>query len=238
MENILDYSVSSDYDLFAVSPELRSLQPIQPAPPVPDLSTPRQLRSAVFTTPTFTARMSASPVPSHYPLSLSLVSRSPVRRSSCLATCSSATPDIRDWMIPRLQHYLHSNNIPFKSAARKENLFNIFLSTLQNPSCRQRYDDSTDRRFAARPHPLPQRHKAPRLHPEDAEGGTFTAPVNLRLIQQFLIQRWFYSQECLLLRSILGFQHPPLLSNKPPLYLQLIFLSQVRSKCLHFLPLN
>ena len=42
---ILDYSVSTDDDLFAVSPEPRSTQPVQPALPGP---TPRQLRSAVL----------------------------------------------------------------------------------------------------------------------------------------------------------------------------------------------
>ncbi|MGH0167280.1 UNVERIFIED_CONTAM: hypothetical protein FKN15_056988 [Acipenser sinensis] len=46
------------------------------------------------------------------------MSPSPVCRGSCLATRSSATPDIRDWTISRLQLYLRSNNIPFKSTAR------------------------------------------------------------------------------------------------------------------------
>ncbi|MGH0185509.1 UNVERIFIED_CONTAM: hypothetical protein FKN15_018356 [Acipenser sinensis] len=41
--------------------------------------------------------------------------RSPVRRSSRLVTHSSATPDIIDWTIPKCQHFLRSNNIPFKS---------------------------------------------------------------------------------------------------------------------------
>ncbi|MGH0179280.1 UNVERIFIED_CONTAM: hypothetical protein FKN15_001243 [Acipenser sinensis] len=45
MENVLDYSISSDDDSFAFSPEPRNPQPIQPAPSVPDLPTPRQLRS-------------------------------------------------------------------------------------------------------------------------------------------------------------------------------------------------
>ncbi|MGH0144613.1 UNVERIFIED_CONTAM: hypothetical protein FKN15_005808 [Acipenser sinensis] len=55
-----------------------------------------------ITTPNFSAQMSASPVCC----------------GSCLATRSSATPDIRDWTISRLQLYLRSNNIPFKSTAR------------------------------------------------------------------------------------------------------------------------
>ncbi|MGH0148449.1 UNVERIFIED_CONTAM: hypothetical protein FKN15_061337 [Acipenser sinensis] len=46
------------------------------------------------------------------------MSASAVCHGSCLATRSSATPDIRDWMISRLQLYLHSNNIPFKSTSR------------------------------------------------------------------------------------------------------------------------
>ncbi|MGH0131643.1 UNVERIFIED_CONTAM: hypothetical protein FKN15_056725 [Acipenser sinensis] len=144
MVNILDYSFSSDDDLFAVSPEPRSTQPVQPAFPGP---TPRQLRSAVFTTPNFSAQMSASPGPSQDPLPFpccpAQLAHAPVRHSSHLATRSSATPDIRDWMIPRLQHYLRSNNIPFKSTAHKENLFNLCLSTLQHPSCRRHYEDST-----------------------------------------------------------------------------------------------
>ncbi|MGH0116359.1 UNVERIFIED_CONTAM: hypothetical protein FKN15_035663 [Acipenser sinensis] len=55
-----------------------------------------------ITTPNFSAQMSASPVCC----------------GSCLATRSSATPDIRDWTIFRLQLYLRSNNIPFKSTSR------------------------------------------------------------------------------------------------------------------------
>ncbi|MGH0133559.1 UNVERIFIED_CONTAM: hypothetical protein FKN15_027100 [Acipenser sinensis] len=107
---------------------------------------------------------------------------SPVRRSSRLATRSSATPDIRDWTIPRHQHYLRSNNIPFKFAAR--------VITIAQPVA-----------FQLTPHPLPRLHKTLRLHLEDAKGGTFIASVNLRLIQQFLsiwIQRLFHSQERLL----------------------------------------
>ncbi|MGH0172938.1 UNVERIFIED_CONTAM: hypothetical protein FKN15_070984 [Acipenser sinensis] len=46
------------------------------------------------------------------------MSASPVCHGSCLATRSSTTPDIRDWTISRLQLYLRSNNIPFKSTAR------------------------------------------------------------------------------------------------------------------------
>ncbi|MGH0141721.1 UNVERIFIED_CONTAM: hypothetical protein FKN15_077201 [Acipenser sinensis] len=46
------------------------------------------------------------------------MSASPVCCGSCLATRSSATPDIRDWTISRLQIYLRSNNIPFKSTSR------------------------------------------------------------------------------------------------------------------------
>ncbi|MGH0146721.1 UNVERIFIED_CONTAM: hypothetical protein FKN15_025993 [Acipenser sinensis] len=46
------------------------------------------------------------------------MSASPVCCGSCLATRSSATPDIRDWTISRLQLYLRSNNIPFKSTSR------------------------------------------------------------------------------------------------------------------------
>ncbi|MGH0186560.1 UNVERIFIED_CONTAM: hypothetical protein FKN15_021598 [Acipenser sinensis] len=40
--------------------------------------------------------------------------------------------------------------------------------------------------FELAPHPLPQLHKTLHLYPEDAEGGIFTTPVNLRLIQQIL----------------------------------------------------
>ncbi|MGH0125690.1 UNVERIFIED_CONTAM: hypothetical protein FKN15_071738 [Acipenser sinensis] len=46
------------------------------------------------------------------------MSASPVCCGSHLATRSSATPDIRDWTIARLQLYLRSNNIPLKSTAR------------------------------------------------------------------------------------------------------------------------
>ncbi|MGH0147496.1 UNVERIFIED_CONTAM: hypothetical protein FKN15_055350 [Acipenser sinensis] len=53
-----------------------------------------------------------------FKLNKTLMSASPVCCGSCLATRSSATPDIRDWTISRLQIYLRSNNIPFKSTAR------------------------------------------------------------------------------------------------------------------------
>ncbi|MGH0135929.1 UNVERIFIED_CONTAM: hypothetical protein FKN15_059145 [Acipenser sinensis] len=99
MVSILDYSISADDDLFVISLEPRSTQPVQPALPGP---TPRQLQYAAFTTPNFSAQMSASPV----------------CHGSRMATHSSATPDIRDWMISRLQLYLRSNNIPFKSTAQ------------------------------------------------------------------------------------------------------------------------
>ncbi|MGH0121530.1 UNVERIFIED_CONTAM: hypothetical protein FKN15_073144 [Acipenser sinensis] len=99
MVSILDYSISADDDLFVESLEPRSTQPVQTALPRP---TTRQLRSAAFTTPNFSAQMSASPV----------------CRGSRLATRSSATPDIRDWTISQLQLYLRSNNVPFKSTAR------------------------------------------------------------------------------------------------------------------------
>ncbi|MGH0157981.1 UNVERIFIED_CONTAM: hypothetical protein FKN15_045846 [Acipenser sinensis] len=45
------------------------------------------------------------------------MSASSVCCGSRLATRSTATPDIRDWTISRLQLYLRSNNIPFKSTA-------------------------------------------------------------------------------------------------------------------------
>ncbi|MGH0170230.1 UNVERIFIED_CONTAM: hypothetical protein FKN15_005648 [Acipenser sinensis] len=77
-----------------IATEPRSTQPVQTA-------LPTTTSVGGITTPNFSSQMSASPV----------------CHGSCLATRSSATPDIRDWTIFRLQLFLRSNNIPFKSTA-------------------------------------------------------------------------------------------------------------------------
>ncbi|MGH0138075.1 UNVERIFIED_CONTAM: hypothetical protein FKN15_078037 [Acipenser sinensis] len=155
MDNILDYCVSSDDELFAHSPEQKSLPSVQPASSVPGVSTQRQLRSAVVSTPAFSAQMSASaslssdpsPVRRRSARSAQHSDQSTVRRSSRLYTRVAPPSDIKNWTIPKLQQFLRNKNILFKSTACKEQLFNLYLSTLQVSPRRSRYDETSDRRF-------------------------------------------------------------------------------------------
>ncbi|RXM36696.1 hypothetical protein EOD39_11548 [Acipenser ruthenus] len=132
---ILDYTVS-DEDLFSADSDLETpLNPLRPA-----LGTYRQqICSAVTRTPVFSAILVENPSRSSNPISCSTSKRFPVCRSSQIIARPQVS-DIKSWIIPKLQQQLQNKNIPFSSSAHKDQLFQLYITSLQTSSSHCRND--------------------------------------------------------------------------------------------------